>query len=238
MRTLLRPWGRLRELCHPLYSNSVSASSPRPGPEQIIATYERIAERFAAERDQSLIERPWLDLALQGLERPQVLDLGCGPGAPIARYLSDAGAELTGVDAAAGMIELFRAELPQAQAHVADMRGLDLGRQFDVVVAWNSFFHLSRSDQADMFAVFARHCQSYGRLLWTSGPEESEVWGIAGGAPVYHASASPESYRAWLAAAGFSVLRHVERDESCGGLTVWLAQRDPVSGGSGLLSSP
>jgi hypothetical protein len=37
------------------------------------------------------------------------------------------------------------------------MRQLALGRPFDGIVAWDSFFHLGHDDQRRMFAIFADH---------------------------------------------------------------------------------
>jgi len=158
---------------------------------------------------------------------PQIraLDLGCGPGVPLAAYLLAQGCEVTGVDGARGMIDLFRENLPQANAHHADMRGLNLGATFDAILAWDSFFHLAPADQEAMFPVFARHAAPGARLLFTSGPAEGTAIGAVEGAPVYHSSQSPETYRAWLATAGFAVLSFVPEDPECGMHSVWLAER-------------
>jgi hypothetical protein len=42
---------------------------------------------------------------------------------------------------------------------VADMRTLALGQQFDALLAWDSFFHLTRDAQRAMFARFAAHAR-------------------------------------------------------------------------------
>ena len=154
-----------------------------------------------------------------------MLDLGCGPGVPIAAYLLSRGCQVTGVDGAEGMIALFSRNLPQAKAVRADMRGLDLGATFDALLAWDSFFHLSPADQEAMFPVFARHAAPGARLLFTSGPVEGIAIGAVEGAPVYHSSQAPDTYRRWLAKAGFAVLSFVPEDPACGMHSVWLAER-------------
>ncbi len=97
-------------------------------PEDIIPTYDRVAAGFARHRDRTLFERKWLDKMLNFAPGRRVLDLGCGSGAPIARYLADRRCTVTGVDGAAAMVALFRQTLPDAQAVHADMRGLDAWR--------------------------------------------------------------------------------------------------------------
>lgn len=153
-----------------------------------------------------------------------VLDLGCGMGEPIARHLIDQGCAVTGVDTSPTLIGLCRERFPLQDWRVADMRGVDLGRRFAGVVAWDSFFHLSRDDQRAMFATFAAHAAPGAPLLFTSGPAEGEAIGEFEGEPLFHASLSPQDYRALLLAHGFAVLDHLAEDPDCGVHTVWLAR--------------
>jgi len=48
------------------------------------------------------------------------------------------------------MIALARARLLDDEWIVADMRHLALGRQFDGILAWDSYFHLSQDAQRAM----------------------------------------------------------------------------------------
>jgi hypothetical protein len=104
------------------------------------------------------------------------------------------------------------------------MRGLALGRAFDGILAWNSFFHLCHDDQRLMFPVFRRHAAPGAALMFTSGPAHGEAIGWLEGERLYHASLDPEEYRGLLAAQGFAVIAQRAEDLECGGLTVWLAQ--------------
>jgi hypothetical protein len=45
------------------------------------------------------------------------------------------------------MIDRCRARIPDSAWIVADMRELDLGRHFDGILAWDSFFHLDMDEQ-------------------------------------------------------------------------------------------
>jgi SAM-dependent methyltransferase len=61
--------------------------------------YQRFARDYDRDRGRTLMERAYLDDMLARLaDRPRVLDLGCGSGEPIARYLVERGCALTGVD--------------------------------------------------------------------------------------------------------------------------------------------
>jgi SAM-dependent methyltransferase len=196
--------------------------------DRIVDLYERKAHDWAADRRRQpyFFEQGWLDrfLGLAPKGSP-ILDIGCGFGRPIAAYLIAQGRAVTGVDSSPTMIELCRAEFPQHDWRVADMRRLDLGRRVGGILAWDSFFHLTYDDQRCMFPVFAAHALPGAPLMFTSGPEHGEAIGNLHGEPLYHASLAPDEYRALLAANGFTVTDARMNDAACGGHSIWLAQR-------------
>jgi SAM-dependent methyltransferase len=171
------------------------------------------------------MEAGWLDRFRNLLPcRPTVLDIGCGSGEPISRYLVEQGCSLTGVDTAPEMIAICKDHLPQHAWRVADMRSLSLGLTFHGILAWDSFFHLRHDDQRRMFPVFRERAAPGAALMFTSGPAHGEAIGSYRGEPLYHASLDPAEYRALLDADGFEVVAHVAEDPDCGGHTVWLAR--------------
>lgn len=187
--------------------------------------YEEFSTEFDRDRVRDLAEQDYLVAATVGLSRgAKILDLGCGMGEPIARYLIDRGFSVTGIDAAPSMVALCQERFPDARWINADMRTLDLGEQYDLIIAWDSFFHLEASEQRSMFGIFARHIAPGGRLLFTSGHRAGEAMGDFYGNVLYHASLAPEEYRTLLEHTGFRVLRYRAEDPDCGYHTVWLAQ--------------
>ncbi|KNG92345.1 class I SAM-dependent methyltransferase [Pseudaestuariivita atlantica] len=194
--------------------------------DDIIGFYQRHAEAFVARRRGRIDRHVWLDRFVAAMPAGRrVLDLGCGFGTPLGAYLVARGCAVTGVDTSAPLIARARADFPDEDWIVGDMRGLDLGTAFDGVLAWNSFFHLSPPDQRAMFATFRAHAAPGAVLLFTSGTSNGVAMGEMFGEPLYHASLDPEEYRACLDAAGFDVLHHVAEDPECGQHTVWLARR-------------
>jgi len=193
---------------------------------EVAAVYEKIAGWFDQTRTRALIELPYLDHLAGAVEQGAcVLDLGCGTGEPILRWLLERGYEVVGVDASAAMIAIARTRFPAARLLVGDMRALPLQRSFDAIVAWHSLFHLPPDDQRAMFQTFARHLHPGGLLMFTSGSEAGEVWSENGGEALYHASLAEADYRSLLEAHGFQVLRHAADDPDCGGATLWIALR-------------
>jgi SAM-dependent methyltransferase len=197
--------------------------------EEIIGLYQRHAHAWAKRRwrgTEKPMEAAWLD-RFMGLMpyQPTVLDIGCGSGDPLSRYLVGGGCAVTGVDSSAEMIALCESALPWEKWTVADMRQLSLGRTFDGLLAWNSFFHLSPEDQRHMFAIFGAHASSQSVLMFTSGPAYGVAMGTFESEPLYHSSLDPGEYRALLNEIGFTVVAHMVEDENCGRHTIWLAQR-------------
>jgi SAM-dependent methyltransferase len=69
----------------------------------------------------------------------RLLDVGCGAGL-FLRLAAQRGAVVTGMDAAAGFVEIARERLPDADIRVGEMESLPYGDDsFDVVTGFNAF---------------------------------------------------------------------------------------------------
>ena len=192
--------------------------------EKISDLYERYAEQWDQRRDRGLVEKSWLDRFLTHLPPGStILDMGCGGGEPIARYLMERGCRVTGIDSSPTMIGMCRSRFPAQEWIVSDMRSLDLKRRFDGIIAWDSFFHLNEDHQRRMFPIFASHTKPGAPLIFTSGPSQGEAIGIFQGERLYHGSLDASEYRSLLAGSGFEVESHVVEDPTCVNHTIWLA---------------
>lgn len=196
-------------------------------PDRIAGHYERHALAFDADRSRALFERNWLDRFLRLLPRGgHILDLGCGGGEPIARYMIDSGFRLTGVDIAPSLVKLARTRFGRQQWIEGDMRTVAFDpAAFDGVIAWHSLFHLGHDAQEAMFPRIASWLRPGGVLLFTSGPDRGECIGEYRGDPLYHASLAPHEYRALFAANGLAGIAHRADDPDCGNATIWLANK-------------
>ncbi|MES1202248.1 MAG: class I SAM-dependent methyltransferase [Pseudomonadota bacterium] len=197
--------------------------------DTIIELYERRAHDWDRDRGRALpgrppFEAPWLDRFLALQDRPDVLDVGCGSGDPIARYVLEKGAALVGIDASPSLIAICRGKFPAQDWIVADMRALDLGRAFTGILAWHSMIHLTPKDQAGMFPILRGHARPGTILMFTSGHSHGEVMGQWHGEPLYHGSLDVAEYETLLANNGFDLIRMWLNDPGCGHATVWVAQ--------------
>tara|TARA_Y100000588_G_C14268646_1_gene931204 strand:+ start:3500 stop:4108 length:609 start_codon:yes stop_codon:yes gene_type:complete len=194
---------------------------------KVYQVYDEIFEWIDSHRNKELkMEKFYLNF-IQKYTQPEanILDVGCGTGEPIARFLLEKGYKLTGVDASKKMIEVCKKRFPDGKWLLADMRTLDLQEQFDAVIAWHSFFHLPHDDQRVTLKLLATFVSQKGLLIFTTGPEYGEVWSDNGGHDLYHASLSSEEYEQILTDNDFKVLTHKIRDPECGDATVWVAQK-------------
>lgn len=194
--------------------------------KNIVSLYQRHAAAYAEKRSRSLFEKPWLDKFLRQVGAGgHILDIGCGNGQPVAEYFIHQGYRLTGVDGAMAMRDRARQRFPRQRWLHQDMRSLNLEETFDGLIAWDSFFHLTREDQRSMFEVFSRHAHAGSALMFTSGPADGIAMGIFEGEALYHASLAPDEFRALLHRHGFQVTEVIFNDPDCGGHSVWLCKK-------------
>ncbi|HAU1151569.1 TPA: class I SAM-dependent methyltransferase [Legionella pneumophila] len=195
--------------------------------DNVYQVYDEIIDWFDHARTKDLkMEKSYLNFIQKHLPlNSKILDVGCGTGEPIAKFLIKAGYIVTGIDASKRMIDLCKQRFPKEKWLIADMRTLDLNEKFHAVIAWHSFFHLSHEDQRSTLKLLASYVDQNGLFIFTSGPEYGEVWSDNGGHELYHASLSTEEYKQILIDNNFKILIHKIRDPECGEATVWVAQK-------------
>ena len=96
--------------------------------------YDRNARLFDSERSRDLrkkVARPLSDLLPKSAK---VLDVGCGAGEPIARYLIGKGFEIEGLDFSRTMRKGIRGRFPDQRWHRMDMRTLSLSTRFEGII--------------------------------------------------------------------------------------------------------
>ena len=101
----------------------------------------------------------------------RLLDLGCGSGRPIARYLIDQEHQLTGLDFSPDMIDLARSYFPTHEWVVGDMRYPPQTNRYDGLISWDGFFHLNASEQRQSLPLWCELLKPDGALLLTIGHE-------------------------------------------------------------------
>ena len=193
-------------------------------PDRIAELYQRHALAFDAARRRSFPERAWLDRFARSIPSGgEVLDLGCGGGEPVARYLIDRGYRLTGIDIAPSMVKLARTRVARHRWIEADMRKFGAeSNAYDGIIAWSSLFHLDQEAQAKLIPRMAIWLKRGGVALFNTCPDNSIRIGEFEGEALFHASLAPGEYRALFARSGLAELAHRIEDPDCGGMSVCL----------------
>ena len=182
------------------------------GPQGIVEVgYDHMAEGYLGSKDPS---DPETLSALERLaetlpERAAVLDLGCGAGVPVTRWLAEHGYNVTGVDLSARQLELAKQQAPGATFIKADMTEVSFPPgSFDAVVSFYAIIHVPREKHAALLARIASWLTPGGPFLATwpltecEGTQENwEGWG----ATMWWSHYSGETYQRLLVEAGFGI---------------------------------
>ena len=174
-----------------------------------LAEYDGMAEAYrhgTADHDVSQNIAALLD-AIEGEAPYAILDLGCGPGRDL-RAFAALGHAATGLDGAAELVALARAETDCPVLH-QDFLALDLpAAHFDGVFANASLFHVPGSQIARVLAELAAALKP-GGVLFCSNPRGENQEGWVGGR--YGCFWDLPTWRTLVTAAGFCELRHYYR---------------------------
>lgn len=188
--------------------------------------YDEYAGQWDDQRPRQLYERKWLERFCDGISGVgSVLDLGCGAGEPVQQFLIERGYELTGVDFSRSMIGLAASRFPDHSWLVQDMREIQIERCFDGIVSWDGLFHLSQSEQRQLFNRLPDLLHEKAVLLFTIGTGDGEVTGTVAGQTVYHASLSSDEYRSIIQDMGFTNIDIILEDDDVLGRSILFATR-------------
>jgi cyclopropane fatty-acyl-phospholipid synthase-like methyltransferase len=143
----------------------------------------------------------------------RVLDLGCGAGVPVTRWLAER-FRVTGVDLSAAQLALAREHLPGASLVRADMGTIAFAPgSFEAVVSCYAIIHLPREEHPALLASIARWLRPGGRFLatWAMGEWEGreDDW-LGWGAPMWWSHYDEATNLRLLREAGFAI-EHAER---------------------------
>jgi SAM-dependent methyltransferase len=144
------------------------------------AAYTAVAqdyeEAFGADLDDLPIDRAVLKRFVQQIEADgRVLDAGCGPG-QVARFLTDRGARVVGVDLSLAMLHLARLRR-SISAACGDLRALPFASgSFAGAVAFYAIQHVRADELGGVLDELRRVLAGAGSLLIAAHLGEEEVY--------------------------------------------------------------
>lgn len=138
-------------------------------------SYNKAAKDYLKNRDQFKSNK-YLEKLIKLLKPGnKILDLGCGAGRPIAKFLMDRGFKVIGIDISEKQIKLAKENVPQAEFHAKDMDELKKEEyKVDAVVSFYAIFHIPREKHQDLFKKINSFLPKGGLILVTMGSTDWE----------------------------------------------------------------
>ena len=162
--------------------DAVLAAGPEARDARVRSSYDDIAATYAEHLVDELPGLPFekwlLDRVLAHAAGLPVVEVGSGPG-HVTAYLSDGGAEATGIDLSPAMVAEARRRFPGPTYEVSDLRRLTrpaTSSGWAAVLGWYSLIHLAASEIPGAVGALARPLAPGGWL----------VLGMHAGAEVRH----------------------------------------------------
>jgi len=174
-------------------------------------SYNKITTQWSENRNKSPLNKCVVDFAEKIKPNGKVLDIGCGTGYPIAKYLSEKGFSVTGIDISENMIgEALRLEFPNTEFILCDFFDYQPMEKFDGVIAFDSFFHFPKQKQAEIYPRVSKWMNNGAYFLFTHGKSENELIDSIYGEVFYYSSLNIDDVHKLLSESGFAIEISIE----------------------------
>lgn len=182
----------------------------RNGRDLVRAGYNVLSHHYRGDHDPTEQYDGWLaSLQTRLPEHADVLDIGCGCGIPVARDLTTARHQVTGVDISDVQIDRACRLVPNATFIRADATRLRFpSSSFDAVICLYALIHMPLDQQPHLLQRIAQWLRPGGWLLATVGQDAwtgTENNWLGGPATMWWSQADATTYRSWLQQTGLQV---------------------------------
>ena len=182
-------------------------------PSELATKYDKIALWWQQHHQASDYGVGQLQRALSFVKNSNyALDVGCGAGGRFINTLEQQGYEITGVDVSKSMIALAQHNHPSHQFFHHDICQWHTEQTFDVIVAWDSLFHLPLSQHQPVISKLCRQLNQGGVLMYTFGNAQGEHTDQWHNDTFYYSSIGINNNLALLIDSGMLVV-HLELDQ-------------------------
>lgn len=157
----------------------------------------------------------------------KALDVGCGSGGRIINALLDAGFRVTGIDVSEAQLENARNRHPDSDFILADICELEIKERYDVIIAWDSIFHVPYAEQRSVVGKLCAALAPGGVILFTAGGTDGQITGLMRGFDFYYSSLDEEEYLKVMKENGCKCIL-MERDQYPAEHTVFIGAKELI----------
>jgi trans-aconitate methyltransferase len=141
-------------------------------PEKIGEKYNKVAKWWHEHHYNSNYGMKQIERAIQYCKNfEKALDVGCGSGGRIISKLLETGFKVKGIDVSDKMLELAKANHPEVEFELSDICSWESKEKYDLIVAWDSIFHIPMADQETVIEKLCDHLKPDGILIYTFGDD-------------------------------------------------------------------
>jgi ubiquinone/menaquinone biosynthesis C-methylase UbiE len=172
--------------------------------------FERASKAYRSDDPPNGRYRAWVEELGELVEKGSpVLDLGCGCGLPATKLLAE-NYLVMGVDFSRAQIDRAERLVPEAQFVCNDVTALKFhANSFAAITAFYLISHIPLEEQPMLFRKIALWLRPGGLLMCTVGHlahnDTEERWLGVRGATMAWNQVNDETYKTWMADAGFEV---------------------------------
>ena len=185
-----------------LKNNSLKAEIVKKG-------YTKIAEKYHKQRHLYHNKSLLLKFIKYLPKNSRVLDLGCGAGVPISKFLSDKEYRVTGIDFADGMLRLARKNVLKAKFLKMDMTKMNFKpNSFDGAVSFYAIIHIPREKHSRIYKRLNKILKNSAVMLVNAGghKEWEEFVEDYMGTQMFWSFYSPKKTLSMIEDAGFKII--------------------------------
>ncbi|ADG94361.1 Methyltransferase type 11 [Arcobacter nitrofigilis DSM 7299] len=182
-------------------------------PEELGKKYSKISKIYRDETKDSKYGIVQIQRAISYSEKKGIaLDVGCGAGGRIINELTSNNINVHGIDISTSMIELARKAHPNCTFEIADICEYKTDEKFELIVAWDSIFHIPLNRHKKVLASLAKMLKPKGILIYTFGDDKGEHTDIWHDDTFYYSSIGINENLSTLINSDL-IIKHIELDQ-------------------------
>lgn len=127
--------------------------------------YDQNAKTWIENHEDVQISKPFIDLFVQNLTGPKILDVGCGLGNH-SKYFLTRGLQVTGIDLSQSFINFAKLKNPKINFIKMDMQNLQFEKEeFDGLWVYASLLHLKKENVTNTLKGFNKILKNQGLIF-------------------------------------------------------------------------